>query len=154
MAQADFNADASGVTVTGWASTSISPYIGLNGDVAVAGFFDGNPQNWYVTLDGKLSVSGVELSADAHARLDQTGLLVKGAFVTPLTSVAMSGNISKNGVDLEGTTTVTIPIVGGKQILQEVTDAAVCGYETVTDAAVCGSQTVADGAVCGYTAVT
>ena len=153
MAKASLNADKDGLTVTGVASTSISPYIGLKGDLATVGFFDGNPKDWYVTLDGKFAVSSVELGADAHARVDQTGMAVSGTFNTPISAVAMLGNITKSGVDLEGSATVTIPIVAGKEILQEVTDAAVCGYETVTDAAVCGTQTVSDGAVCGYDTV-
>lgn len=154
MAQATFNADKDGLTVTGTASTSISPYIGLQGNIATVGFFDGNPKDWYITLDGKFAVSSVELGADAHARIDQNGMLVSGTFQTPISDIAMLGHITKNGVDLEGTASVTIPITGGKEIIQQVTDAAVCGYETVTDASVCGAQTVANGAVCGYTAVT
>ncbi len=153
MAQATLNADKDGLTVTGVASTSISPYLGLQGNLATVGFFDGNPADWYVTLDGQFAVSGVQLSTDAHARLDQTGLALSGTFKTPISSVAMLGSITAAGVDVEGTATVTIPIVGGKQIVQQVTDAAVCGYETVTDAAVCGTQTVSDGAVCGYDTV-
>lgn len=153
MAQASLNADKNGLTVTGVASTSISPYIGLNGQVQTVGFFNGNPKDWYVTMDGRFAVSGIDLSADAHARVDRNGMLVNGTFVTPISDVAMSGSITKQGVDLEGTATVTIPIVAGKEELQWVTDAAVCGYETVTDAAVCGSETIKDGAVCGYNTV-
>jgi hypothetical protein len=153
MAKASLNADKDGLTVTGVASTSISPYIGLKGDLATVGFFNGNPKDWYVTMDGKFAVSSVELGADAHARIDQTGMALSGTFNTPSSAIAMLGSITKAGVDLEGTATVTIPIVGGKEVLQVVTDAAVCGYETVTDAAVCGTQTVSDGAVCGYNTV-
>ncbi|MET0795116.1 MAG: hypothetical protein ABW061_26595, partial [Polyangiaceae bacterium] len=153
LAQATLNADKDGLTVTGTASTSISPYIGLKGDLATVGFFNGKPKDWYVTLDGRFAVSGIDLSADAHARIDQTGMLVTGKFETPISRIDMSGNISHAGVDLEGSVKVTIPIVGGKEELQWVTDAAVCGYETVTDSALCGSQTVANGALCGYNTV-
>ena len=153
MAKATLNADKDGLTVTGTAQTSISPYIGLKGDLATVGFFNGNPKDWYVTLDGRFAVSGVDLSANAHARVDQQGLQVNGKFETPISLIDMTGSITQSGVDLEGTASVTIPIVGGKEVAQWVTDAAVCGYETVTDAAVCGSQTVANGAVCGYSTV-
>ncbi|HEY4105265.1 MAG TPA: hypothetical protein VGM44_15315 [Polyangiaceae bacterium] len=154
MAEATLNADQDGLTVSGTASTSISPYIGLKGDLATVGFFDGNPKDWYITLDGKFAVASVELGADAHARIDQTGMKVSGTFQTPISAVSMLGSITQAGVDLEGTASVTIPITGGKEIVQQVTDAAVCGYETVTDASVCGAQTVANGAVCGYSTVT
>ena len=153
MAKATLNADKDGLTVTGVASTSISPYIGLKGDLATVGYFNGNPKDWYITLDGQFAVSGVELSTDAHARMDQTGMAVSGSFKTPVGSIAMQGSINRSGVDLEGIATVKIPITGGKEVLQVVTDAAVCGYETVTDAAVCGSETVENGAVCGYDTV-
>jgi len=153
MVKATLNADKDGLTVTGTAHTSISPYIALQGDLSTAGFFNGNPKDWYVTLDGRFAVGGIDLSADAHARLDQQGMQVSGKFATPISLIAMSGSITKSGVDIEGNAKVTIPIVGGKEIAQWVTDGAVCGYETVTDAAVCGSQTVANGSVCGYNTV-
>jgi len=153
IARATLNADKDGLTVTGTASTSISPYISLEGDLATAGFFNGKPKDWYVTLDGRFAVSGIDLSADSHARIDRQGMRVTGKFETPISRIAMSGSISKSGVDLEGNAKVTIPIVGGKEVAQWVTDAAVCGYETVTDAAVCGSQTVANGTLCGYNTV-
>src|SRR5262249_24194715 len=134
MAQATLYADKDGLTATGWASTSISPYIGMKGDIATEAYFNGQTSNWYVTLDGQLAVSGIDLSANAHARLDQSGLLVNGTFNTPISAVAMSCSIGKAGVDLEGTATVTIPIVAGKEIAQWVTDKAICGTEAVEDA--------------------
>jgi len=153
MVKATLNADKDGLTVTGIASTSISPYIALKGELATAAFFNGKPKDWYVTLDGRFAVSGVELSADAHARIDQRGMQVSGQFETPISLIAMSGSITEGGVDLAGEAKVTIPIVAGKEVVEWVTDAAVCGYETVTDAALCGSQTVANGALCGFDTV-
>jgi hypothetical protein len=153
MAKATLNADKDGLTVTGTASTSISPYIALKGDLSAAAFFNGKPKDWYVTLDGRFAVNGIDLSADAHARIDQKGMLVNGQFETPLSLIDIAGSITKSGVDLKGNVKVTIPIVGGKEVAQWVTDAAVCGAETVTDSAVCGSQTVANGALCGYNTV-
>ena len=153
LARATLLVDKDGVLVTGTASASFSPYLGMKGDVDAVGYFDGNPQGWYVTLDGRLVVSGIDLSADAHARLDQNGLLVNGKFQTPISLIDMTGSISKGGVDLEGRAEVTIPIVAGKEVLQWVTDAAVCGTEAVADAALCGSDTVQDGAKCGYDTV-
>lgn len=150
MAKATLNVDKDGVLVTGTASAAFSPYLGLQGNVDAVGYFNGNPNGWYVTLDGRLVVSGIDLSADAHARLDRNGMQVSGKFQTPISLIDMSGSITRQGVDVEGTATVRIPIVAGKEVAQWVTDAAVCGYETVTDAAICGSETVTDGAKCGY----
>lgn len=150
LAKATLDIDKDGVLVTGTASASFSPYLGLQGNVDAVGYFNGNPQGWYVTLDGRLVVSGIDLSADAHARLDKNGLLVNGVFETPISLIEMEGSIGPSGVDVHGHAEVTIPIVAGKEIAQWVTDAAVCGYETVTDAAVCGYDTVTDGAKCGF----
>ena len=154
VAQADLTIDKNGVLVTGTATTSFAPVVGLNGNAAVEAFFGGTPTNWYVTMDGQLAVKGIDLSANAHAKLDSTGMFVSGKFQTPLSLVDMSGNITKNGVDIQGKAQVSIPIVAGKEIAQWVTDAAVCGTEAVTDAAVCGYQTVTSGAACGYKTVT
>jgi hypothetical protein len=153
LAKATLNVDKDGVLVTGTASAAFSPYIGMKGDVDAVGFFNGNPKGWYVTLDGQLVVSGIDLSASAHARLDQNGMLVSGKFQTPISLIDMSGSITKSGVDLEGRAEITIPIVAGKEIAQWVTDAAVCGTEAVADAALCGTDTVQDGAKCGYDTV-
>ncbi|HXK20779.1 MAG TPA: hypothetical protein VNG33_23370, partial [Polyangiaceae bacterium] len=153
LAKATLDVDKDGVLVTGTASASFSPYLGMQGNVDAVGYFNGNPQAWYVTLDGQLLVSGIDLSASAHARLDQNGLLVSGKFKTPISLIDMSGSITKRGVDVEGRAEVTIPIVAGKEIAQWVTDAAVCGTEAVTDAAVCGADTVKDGTKCGYDTV-
>jgi hypothetical protein len=153
LAKATLNIDKDGVLVTGTASAAFSPYLGMKGDVNAVGYFNGSPQGWYVTLDGQLVVSGIDLSAAAHARLDQNGMLVSGKFETPISLIDMSGSITKGGVDVEGRVEVTIPIVAGREIAQWVTDAAVCGYEAVTDAAVCGADTVKDGSKCGYDTV-
>lgn len=150
LAKATLDIDKEGVLVTGTASASFSPYLGLQGNVDAIGYFNGRPEGWYVTLDGRLVVSGIDLSADAHARLDRNGMLVSGMFETPISLIEMEGSITSAGVDLRGHAEVSIPIVAGKEIAQWVTDAAVCGYETVTDAAVCGSEVVTDGAKCGF----
>ena len=154
MAQATLDIDQNGVKVTGKASTSISPVIGLNGDIDAVGFFNGDPAGWYVTLDGRLAVKGIDLSSSAHAKLDKNGFVVSGKMQTPVSLIAMSGSINSSGIDLEGNANVTIPIEAGKQVVQTVTDAAICGTQYVTDGAICGYQTVTDGAKCGYTAVT
>lgn len=153
LAQATLNIDKDGVLVTGTASASFSPYLGMQGNVDAVGYFNGNPKGWYVTLDGQLVVSGIDLSSSAHARLDQNGMLVSGKFQTPISLIDMAGSITKNGVDIEGRAEVTIPIVAGKEVAQWVTDATVCGVEAVTDAAICGSDIVQNGAKCGFNTV-
>ncbi len=154
MAKATLNIDKDGVLVTGTASAAFSPYLGMKGDVDAVGYFNGHPNGWYVTLDGQLLVSGVDLSAAAHARLDKNAMLVSGKFQTPISLIDMTGSITRSGVDVEGHAEIIIPIVAGKDVAQWVTDKAVCGTEAVTDAAVCGADTLQNGAKCGYDTVT
>lgn len=153
MAHASLTIDKDGVLVTGTASASFSPYLGMKGDVDAVGYFNGRPNGWYVTLDGQLVVSGIDLSAAAHARLDKNGMLVSGKFQTPFTLIDMSGSITAGGVDVQGRAEITIPIVAGKEVVQWVTDKAVCGTEAVADAALCGAETIQDGTKCGYDTV-
>ncbi|GMV16401.1 MAG: hypothetical protein AMXMBFR56_46250 [Polyangiaceae bacterium] len=154
MATASLDIDENGVLIKGKATTSISPLVGLSGSLDAVGYFNGDPNGWYVTLDGRLAVKSIDLGADAHLLLDKNGMFVSGKMTTPISLIEMSGSITKSGVDLTGHAEVEIPIVAGKELVQWVTDAAVCGYETVTDAAVCGYQTVKDGALCGTKVVT
>jgi len=154
MATASFDIDKNGVLIKGKASGKLSPVVGLSGDLDAVGFFNGDPSGWYVTLDGQLAVKSIDLGANAHMKLDKNGMFVSGQMTTPISLIEMSGSITKAGVDLSGNAEIEIPIVAGKEIVQWVTDAAVCGYETVTDAAVCGYQTVTDGAKCGTKIVT
>lgn len=154
MASANLDIDKSGVLVHGTVNADFSPYLGLSGDVSAEGFFTGNPEDWFLALEGRLAVSGIDLSSNASAVLNHEGMFVQGVFSTPLAAIDMSGKITAQGVDLRGHGEVTIPIVAGKEELQWITDQAVCGTEIVTDAAVCGAQTVADGAVCGWDYVT
>jgi hypothetical protein len=154
LAKATLNIDKDGVTVTGTASAAFSPYVGMMGNVDAVGYFNGHPNGWYVTLDGRLVVSGIDLSTEAHARLDKNGMLINGKFQTPISLIDMTGSITKSGVDIEGHAEITIPIVAGKDVAQWVTDKTLCGTEAVADAAVCGADTVQNGAKCGYNTVT
>lgn len=154
VVQAKLRVDREGVLLQGTASADFSPVLGLHGDALAEAFFNGNPEDWYVMLDGELTVKGVSLSAAAHAELDKNGMFVNGSFLTPISAVAMSGSVTRAGVDVRGKARVEIPIVAGREIVQEVTNAVICGTETVTDATLCGTRMVEDGARCGYETVT
>jgi hypothetical protein len=101
-------------------------------------------EDFTITLDGHLVIDGIDLSADAHAEISPEGLFVNGVFVTPVARIDLSGHIDASGVALDGTAEVEIPIVAGRELVQTVTDAAVCGWETVTDASVCGTKYIED----------
>jgi hypothetical protein len=154
VARASLDVDKDGVLVQGTVGARFSPFVDLSGDASAEAFFNGDPDEWYLLLDGRLEVASVDLGADAHARLDKDGMFVEGVVTTPISRIDVSGSITGHDVDLRGHAEATIPIVAGKVELQWVTDRAVCGVETVTDAGECGVKTIVDGTQCGVDHVT
>ncbi len=146
--------DHSGFQFKGTTRQSIHPLLGFNNEIAVDAFFSGKPANWYIGLAGDMTVSGVGLSAAAKAVVGPLGIHVTGSYATPVGLIAMAGDISRSGVNIEGTASTTFPIVAGKEVLQKITDAVICGTELVTDSAVCGTTIVKDATLCGVHAVT
>jgi hypothetical protein len=151
---AKLSIDRTGFKFQGTTRQGIHPLIGLSNELAIDAYFSGRSTNWYVGLAGDLSVAGIGLSASAKALVSPDGIHVTGTYDKSITSIAMSGDISRSGVDIEGTASVTIPIVAGKEVLQKITDAVVCGTEAVADAALCGTTIVKDATLCGAHAVT
>jgi hypothetical protein len=146
---ASLSIDHSGFQFKGTTHQSISPFIAASNGFSVDAFFSGSPSNWYVGLGGDMAVSGVPLSGNAKALLGTSGIHVTGTYSTPIAAIAMAGDISRSGVNIEGTTSTTIPIVAGNDVLQEVTDAVICGTEDIADAALCGTHMVQDAVLCG-----
>ncbi len=147
--------DRQGFYLAGRSAAAFHPAVGPAGELALEGFFPfDDPTAGYLRLQGDMSVAGVGLGARASTLLNRDGLLVEGALETGISRVAMMGQITSAGPSLAGQTAVTIPVETVSQVIQVVTDGAICGYETVTDAAICGTDTIVDGAICGYEIVT
>ena len=153
-----------GVRLEGISQRSFSPLIEASSAVRVVAHYK-SETDWFIEMTGDLSIGGVNLSANATARLSAAGILVQGVMDTGVSTIALSGEINRDGVRLEGHAAVNIDIVAGKQVVEWVVDGALCGYavvengalcgyETVTSAAICGTQTITNGAVCGYKFIT
>ncbi len=149
MADAEIEISEDGFHLSGVTRSQLTPVLGLNGEANVEAHIR-SLEDFTITLDGHLVIDGIDLSADAHAEISPEGLFVNGVFVTPVARIDLSGHIDASGVALDGTAEVEIPIVAGRELVQTVTDAAVCGWETVTDASVCGTKYIEDGAICGW----
>jgi hypothetical protein len=140
--------DREGFLLTATTAATIHPSIDFGGMAEVTAFFSGDPANWYILMLGDMDVFGVPLlSGSLDASL--SGLFVEGSFVTPLSIVAMSGEISPAGANIGGRAAVTIPVSQLIEAVEIITNGAICGYDVVTDAAICGTETITDDLRCG-----
>jgi len=146
IAEATLRADATGFRVSGKAATPFIPVIKPKGQLAFDAYVPEQPENFTMTMTGELAIVDFPL-ANASARLDKSGMRASGTFKTPLSSLAMAGSVDDQGASLEGT--LKMNVRGAKDVVQKVTDGAVCGYDYVKDGSICGYETVRDGAICG-----
>jgi len=113
-----FHVAKDGVALSGHTQASFLSSLGVSADATLAAKFPGDPHlrsDWYVKLDGALSVSGVDLSASASARLSSQGAHIDGGWQSPLgQNVHMVGDITQSGIQITGTATTTIPIVSAE----------------------------------------
>lgn len=159
LATAKMQIDKNGFRIQGAAATPIHAALAPKGAVQVDAFFSGSRSNWYAQMSGDFSVAGFPLGS-ASAKASPSGLFVTGSYTTPLSSVAMSGQITGAGPSLSGTAKVEIPIVAPKEVQQfmqhvscgttTVKDASKCGWDYGKNAAECGTSYVTSGAECGW----
>ena len=151
LTEALLTADKTGLYVHGNAGVSLLQSLGIGAGATFDAAFPGNAESsdWYVDMNGDLTVSGVHLSGTTHAHLDRAGVAMNGRLATALGGVEMSGRIDRSGVQLAGVAGVSIPIVAGHSEVQTVVNGAVCGYQTVQSGAVCGYETIKGFAACG-----
>lgn len=143
--------DKNGLTVHGGTSASFLSAIGMHGDATFDAVFPGNAasSNWFVDMNGEVSIAGVRLQGTTSAHLDRNGVAVAGRLATALGGIAMAGRIDEAGVRLSGTADITIPIVAGRTEVQTVVNGAVCGYSQVTSAVLCGTKLLTGWSECG-----
>lgn len=145
LVESIIKADKTGLSIHGKAQASFLSALGMGAGATFDAKFPGPADsNWYVDVNGNLSVSGVSLSGTTHARLDRNGVTVNGRLATALGGIDLSGQINRQGVNLHGSTNVRIPIVRG----EVVTEYVACGWEVVQDATLCGVETITDWAKC------
>jgi hypothetical protein len=155
VAQGTISIDKNGFFLTGTldAGAELLPNFRLGANSIIEAQFADDPSQWFVSIRGSMNVSGYEL-IDASARIDSNGIAISGMLDTGISMVVLTGRIDSSGFLLSGEATVSLPISAGQEVVEWVTDAAICGYNVVRDGALCGYEVVTDGAVCGYEVVT
>ncbi len=110
MARASMSIDASGIEITGSTNMQISPDIQVNSAIDVYAAFDwNNPQDVTLRLTGNMVVFGVALE-DVTLEVSSEGMFVNGAFVTPVSRIAMSGSITAQGPQISGVGSVMLDL--------------------------------------------
>ncbi|HEY3499789.1 MAG TPA: hypothetical protein VGK73_34090, partial [Polyangiaceae bacterium] len=155
VAQARLDIDQRGFRMLGTldAGVKLARDLEVGGSAKVEAFFADDPSDFFVALEGDIAVAGHEL-LDAKARIDRNGLFVEGRLDTGLTELAVSGFITRSGAQLTGTATTTIDVQAGHEIVSEVVDGVLCGYDQIRSGAVCGYNKITSGGQCGYEKVT
>jgi hypothetical protein len=135
------------------AGVAVTKELSVGTGAHVTAEFADSPSDFHVDIDGDIEIAGVNL-LNAHARIASDGITVTGTLKNGVTDVAMSGTITSSKVELHGEAGVTIDVRAGKDVVNMVTDGALCGYEYVRDGVRCGYESVTSGALCGYEAIT
>jgi hypothetical protein len=109
--EARLRADRTGLRVTGSVTGDLHRWLRAGGGVtADAHLAIADPGASYLELRGDLAVGGTALGADAHARLDASGVRASGTFATPVSRIAVAGAITAEGFRLEGDAEVVLPL--------------------------------------------
>ncbi len=128
----------------------------LKGKIGVEAYFRHDFEDWYFNMDAsdaeEFTLFKVPLKASEEGvalRLWPKGIDVKGMFDLGPADVKMEGKISSKDVEVKGSIGVDLPLHLAGNVVDKVTDGAICGYETVTDGAICGYNMVTDAGICG-----
>ncbi|MFK7992886.1 MAG: hypothetical protein AB8B87_02030 [Granulosicoccus sp.] len=123
--------DAHGVEISGSTRMQISPDIQLDSDVSVyASLSWNNPDDLSLEITGNMNVFGVALE-DVSLEISSRGMSVNGAFVTPLTRIAMHGRIDSAGPMLGGTGSIVLDLASITASMQDANDTLVAAQEAV-----------------------
>ncbi len=108
MTRSTMTINGTGIEISGVSRMQISPDIQVNSEIAVyAQLSWENPESVLLRLTGNMDVFGVALE-DVTLQIDASGMMVNGAFVTPVTRVAMMGSIDASGPQLSGTGSINL----------------------------------------------
>ncbi|MGI9332144.1 MAG: hypothetical protein ACR2RL_03215 [Gammaproteobacteria bacterium] len=110
VSTARLDVDVNGARLQGRTSSSIHPSIDLGGQISVDIYFPfRNPADARVQLRGDMQVAGIGLTP-VMITVDKTGLHVRGDFVTPISLIRMTGDITSAGPSLAGRASVTFAL--------------------------------------------
>jgi len=155
VVDAELDIDHEGFRLTGklGAGVKLTSDLTLGADAKVTATFGDDPEDFVIDIEGDLEIAKVPL-LNGKVRLDGDGAHVSGKLDTGVGHVALTGEITRRGVELSGEAGVSVDVSAGKDEIELVTDGALCGYEYVKDGALCGYHVVTDGTKCGYGVVT
>lgn len=142
-----------GVWLRGTTSQRFSPLVSYSNEVTVEARFR-DIDDWFINLTGALEIGGIQLSGDAVATISPNGVHIAGTIALGRSHIAVSGELTRDGLRLHGETRIVIDVVAGKEVVETIVDGAVCGYAIVTNGAICGYEVVTSGAICGWDLVT
>jgi len=114
--------DTEGFEITGVTTAQIHPQIQLAGQMTVyAAMTWLHPENIVLRLTGDVNLFGVALE-DVTLEISQQGMEVHGAFVTPLTRIALLGVIDNQGPLLTGTGSINLNLGSVTASMQQAHD--------------------------------
>lgn len=110
LAKVQMRIDRNGVFARGLSDASLHPSLTTAGSAEVETLVGiQHPEDTYVRMSGNLQVAGVGLSP-AMAEVDGNGLFVSGDFRTPLSSIRLTGSVTRLGPELTGTAAIVFPL--------------------------------------------
>lgn len=129
--QGHMSIDAGGVLITGSTRAQIHSALNIGGEISVRMQLPWqSPEDVSLELRGDMEVYGVGLK-DVLVSISKRGMAINGAFVTPLTSIALAGSITDRGPSLTGTASVLLGLGGITGSMQQATDAITAAQQEV-----------------------
>ncbi|MEM7254054.1 MAG: hypothetical protein AAF493_21760, partial [Pseudomonadota bacterium] len=110
MTEAHVVIDRHGVRAVGRTASNILPNVKLGGEATVEVYFSPtNLQASFIEMTGVIDIVGVGLKP-ARIRIGGSGIFIDGTFVTPLSTIEVSGTITAAGPALSGSAEVIFPL--------------------------------------------
>ena len=110
MTRSKMTINGDGVVINGATRAQISPDIQISSEVSVhAALSWSDPEDITLRMVGNMDILGVALE-DVTLEVSSRGLSVNGAFVTPVTRVAMAGSITSAGPQLSGAGSISLDL--------------------------------------------
>ena len=129
--QGHMSIDADGVLITGTTQAQIHPALNIGGTTSVRMQLPWqSPEDVSLELRGDMEVYGVGLK-DVLVSISKRGMLINGAFVTPLTSIALAGSITDQGPSLTGIAGVQLGLGGITGAMQQAVETLASAQQEV-----------------------
>lgn len=110
LSQSEMRISPEGILLTGKTNSSIHPSIQLGKSSDIEIYFPfANISDASIKISGEMMILGNGISP-ATLQISKQGFYIDGKFTTPLTVIALTGELSKNGPALQGTTKIMLPL--------------------------------------------